>query len=734
MLRGAQKSFPRSLAVLVPLLLVGCNITDSRTPDEKRFFNLRVISGGEQVGLPGSQLDPITIRLISTVKNEPIAGWQVHFRAPVNSGIVFNPASAVTDADGRVTTQVTLGTTLGRYAAEVDFSDNPGSPTPITLETALVPSIANVSPATVGADEVLVINGENFSTQSLLNEVRIDGARATVISASSIRLEVRVPPCFPTRTAKVSVSRGALVSPPADVSVTAASGSVLGNLVNVGVGQAFTVTTRADLACVRIGAQPTDAEYLVITQHAANTGATEVPLRLVGLRHGAAPAARPMTMFDESALAPSVEGESVRTFRETLRKREEEILKRIGPASTLPSAQRMTIDVPEVGDTREFKVFVPMSPSPTTKAVVRAVGRHVVIYEDTAAAGSVSQTDLEQIIATLDDPVYTTNVEVFGSASDIDQNQRVIVLLTPAVNRLTKPTENSFIGGYFYSCDLVGVSECFETNRAEILYSIVPDPTGRWGLKHSVQRVLNLMAPLAAHELQHLIHFNQRAIVARSLTPEDLWLSEGLAHFAEDTVAGILRSRGLTAQADLFGRENLVRASLFLAAPEKTSLVASTGEATVQERGAGWLFLKYMNYRVGPTFLRRVQSSQATGAANISGIAGVTWASLMRDWSIALYATGATELAGVTMPREQTYGSFDLRSAVAAVSSSGYTLKPLESGTGDFSVDWTMTPSTTSFIRVSAPAGGAVNMILAGERGGALTAAAQPQIVIFRTR
>jgi hypothetical protein len=154
----------------------------------------------------------------------------------------------------------------------------------------------------------------------------------------------------------------------------------------------------------------------------------------------------------------------------------------------------------------------------------------------------------------------------------------------------------------------------------------------------------------------------------------------------------------------------------------------------VEERGAGWLFLKYMNYRVGPTFLRRVESSQTTGATNVSGVAGVSWASLMRDWSIALYATGAAELTGVALPREQTFGAFDLRSAVAAVTSSGYTLKPLESGTGDFSVDWTMMPSTTSFVRLAAPAGGAINLILAGERGGVLKTAAQPQIVVFRTR
>src|SRR5207253_4155853 len=103
-----------------------------------------------------------------------------------------------------------------------------------------------------------------------------------------------------------------------------------------------------------------------------------------------------------------------------------------------------------------------------------------------------------------------------------------------------------------------------------------------------------LLPPLAAHEFAHLVHFNQRTILSSNLTPEDLWLSEAIAHFSEDTVAGVMRNRGLTADADRYARENLNRATNFLKAPATTSLVASTGEANLEERGAGWLFFKYL--------------------------------------------------------------------------------------------------------------------------------------------
>jgi uncharacterized protein (TIGR03437 family) len=731
-LRGTSSLLPRSLAVIVPLLFAGCNITDAPTPDEKRFINLAVLSGGDQVGLPDSEVEPITIRMKSTAyPYEPLANREVQFRAPSQSGIVFTPAATFTDSNGIARTQVRLGSTLGRFSAEVNFPGNPSDGTPITLEVAYTPIVTSVSPSVVSANDVITISGENFSTSNSLNEVRIDGARATVINSSPARIEARVPPCFPTRSARVTVNRGALASTAMPVEVTGINGTVQ----SVSRGQAITISDRASLSCVRLGAQSADAEYIVITQHSANSGETSVPLRLVGLTHGLTAAARPVAQLSTMGVAPVEQGESVREFKDALRKREGEILQRLSPRTELPSPQRsVVVAIPEVGDKRNFKVFVPQKAAATIGAVVRAVGQHVVIYEDTAAAGSMPQADLEAALATLDETVIPTDLAVFGAAPDIDQNERIVVLLTPAVNRLTKANETSFINGYFYSCDLVSSADCFDTNRAEILYSIVPDPTGQWGLKHPIQRVTNLLPSLVAHEFAHLIHFNQRTLISGVRSLEDLWLSEGLAHFAEDTVAGILRGRGLTTEADLVGRENLLRAAQFLAKPEKTSLVASTGEGTLEERGASWLFLKYLNYRVGGNFLRKIESSSQSGGANVSAAAGAAWPALIRDWSVALAAAGASDLTGFALPREQTFGAFDLRGAVAAVSTSGYTLKPYDAGTGDFLVDWSMTPSTTSFVRVTAPAGSAVNLILAGERGGSLATAAQPQIIVFRTR
>jgi hypothetical protein len=242
------------------------------------------------------------------------------------------------------------------------------------------------------------------------------------------------------------------------------------------------------------------------------------------------------------------------------------------------------------------------------------------------------------------------------------------------------------------------------------------------------------LPPLVGHELAHLIHFNQRTLVSRVTAFEELWLSEAMAHLAEDTISGVLRGRGLTAEADAFARENLVRALFFLRSPEKTSLIASTGQATLEERGAGWLFLKYLNQRVGGGVLRRLQTSPQTGANSVTTASGIPWMTLMRDWAIAVYASGATDIGGITLPREQTLGGFDLRTALATISSQAFPLAPTQLANGDFSVDWKLAPSSTTFSRLTIAPGAAVNLVVAGDRGGDLDAAAQPQILLFRIR
>lgn len=711
-------------AVFGSVLLIACGITDAQPPDPDKYINVSVIAGGEQVGMPGSALeDTIVVRLKSTVSlgAQPISGRQISFKAPAESGIVFSPSTVVSDATGTARAVAQLGNGLGRYTIEVNFIGSPALPTTFVLESALAPIVSQVTPGTTTADGMIVITGQSFSPKPELNEVTIDGSRAEITNATNTRLDVRVPSCMPTRPAQVIVRRGSLASTAMQINVTATSGAAL----NLAVGAFSTASDLSGLSCVRLAAQSTQAEYLVITQQTATTGTAQVPLRLLGLRSGTIATEPASAYFGEAA--PRMDAET--RFAVLMHERASALLGAAHGARPQPNLS-MTAAVPKVGDRREFRVFVPNQPAPSITAVARGVSQQMVVFEDTAAAGSVPQEDIDKLLASLDDPIYTTDVAVFGVPSDLDHNQRIIMLLTPAVNRLTRADETSFITGFFDPCDLLSLADCPDSNVAEILYGVVPDPTGKWGLKHSVTRIVQLLPPLAAHEFAHLIHFNQRILITQSRTPEDLWLMEALAHFAEDTVAEVLRGRGLTADADLFGKENFIRAAMFLAATQKTSLVASTGEANLEERGAAWLFLKYLNNRVGGNFIRRIETTTLAGADNVVAVAGASWSQLMRDWSVALYATGS----GLTVPQTQTFGAFDLRAAMVRSGILTYPLKPADSGNGDFLLDWSMRPSSTSFVRVVAPAGGSVNLTVAGDRGGSFSTAAKPQVIVFRIK
>jgi hypothetical protein len=721
----------RFLSVLLWLLFVtGCGITDAPPPDPDRFINMSVVAGGEQVGLPNSQLtDPLQIRLISNVTDEPIRGREVHFSASAASGIVFTPARAVTDTNGIARTQVRLGSAVGRHTVQVNFDGNPGAPTSTTIETALLPVVAQVTPSATTAGGQVVITGENFSPTAALNDVVIDGTLAQVISATSTRIDARLSNCIPTRTASLTIQRGALQSAPVQISVTASAGAT----VDPVRGQVLTVNDANGLGCVRIAPQQSAAEYLVITHQGASTGTKSVPLRLTGLAHGSGGTVAQLKPVVVPADFPVVP-DAVSTFRQQMHERGAQIIRRMRPRPQLSEQAVTATTVPVVGEKRSFRVFVPRQPAATITAEARVVGRYIAIFEDTTAAGSISQANLESVLALLEDPIYATDVAVFGGVSDLDRNDRVIVLLTPGVNRLTGANETSFINGYFDYCDLVDVNECPDTNRSEIMYSVVPDPNGRWGLKHTEQNIVRLLPPLIAHELEHLIHFNQRALVGGVRTHEDLWLSEAMAHFAEDTVAGVLRARGLAAEADGFLRENLVRATFFLRAPDKTSLIASSGQGSLEERGAGWLFVKYLHHRLGASVLRRLVTSPETGVRSVTNVANASWMTLLRDWSVALYAASDPALSDVTFSREQSLGGFDLRGALATVSSSGFPLQPTPLTGNGFSVEWKLAPSATTFSKLSIAPGAAINLIMSGARGGAFDTSAQPQMLLLKIR
>src|SRR5882724_4956846 len=93
-------------------------------------------------------------------------------------------------------------------------------------------------------------------------------------------------------------------------------------------------------------------------------------------------------------------------------------------------------------------------------ATAKAVDSTLVIYVDNAApAGGLSSFDLDTLGKTFDNRLYAIDTAAFGRESDIDGNGKVIVLMTPIVNKLvTKKQCNDagggFVAGFFFGADI----------------------------------------------------------------------------------------------------------------------------------------------------------------------------------------------------------------------------------------------------------------------------------------
>src|SRR5690606_18781442 len=158
---------------------------------------------------------------------------------------------------------------------------------------------------------------------------------------------------------------------------------------------------------------------------------------------------------------------------------------------------------------------------------------------------------------------------------------------------------------------------------------------------------LRAVPPVLAHEFQHMVHFNQRFLV-RNAPSEEQWLSEALAHTAEDVVAAVLRARGDGRANEFFG-SNLARARLYLADPGGASLINDEPPGSLEERGAQWLFIKYiMGHYGGTELLGQHTQTHLSGAANDTAASCRTLSALLADWAVALWADEAAELPGPT--------------------------------------------------------------------------------------
>jgi hypothetical protein len=314
--------------------------------------------------------------------------------------------------------------------------------------------------------------------------------------------------------------------------------------------------------------------------------------------------------------------------------------------------------------------------------------------------------------------------EAFGSPSDLDANERVIVLFTPKVNQLTPRGTDGFVGGFFYGLDLL---DRVGSNRAEIFYSLVPDATGQFADPRSREVVLAVLPAILAHEFQHMVHFNERILVRDAEATEALWLSEGLAQMAEELVARAFESAGDGANATRFRDGNRVRAGRYLADPSAVSLIVATGQGSLVERGAGWLYVLYLTDKAGgSSVLGQLTRSTRTGIANVTSVLSASWDDLLADWSSALFLDDHGPL---DYPFE--YPTVNLRTLLGGPGVS-YPLVPQAVGASDFSRSGFLWSSSSAHYLLTPPPAGSVALRLGGESGGNAPADAAFRLRIVR--
>jgi len=100
----------------LPLLTSACSHETKSAPTLKpTAFGAAIVesSGGKQFAQTGSLLPQPVVVQVNDDQGNAVTGALVEFAAP--AGVTFDPAAALTDSSGQVTTSVSLGGMAGRY-------------------------------------------------------------------------------------------------------------------------------------------------------------------------------------------------------------------------------------------------------------------------------------------------------------------------------------------------------------------------------------------------------------------------------------------------------------------------------------------------------------------------------------------------------------------------------------------------------------------------------------------
>jgi hypothetical protein len=709
-----------TLYALLGAFLPSCTDGNPIDPD-LAGLEIVIVHGDAQAAEPGTPLPiPLAVRVQRFATGRGAEGVEVRWDVLGGVGASVEPRLAVTDSSGMASALVTLGAVPGTYVVRASVARMQSPPADFQAEAILVPELSVIPGATVRAGDTILLGGRNFSLNAGQNVVTFSRIRGKVVSASSLELRVEVPPCLPSRAVMVGVRIGSLSTQEFRLEVEGRpDGLVLSR------GEDRILDADAGFSCLHLPSNP-EAVYLVVPHSTSRMGGAVYPYSMVGLAaDGAFQTAAPWAPdawvgAAPEGVAPGARGSDlgqqeewdrwIRTLEGRLLAGKEPLLPSPTPGD--PGLMTGPAGTPGVGDLREFNVLTRASTFDRVTARLRHISSRALIFLDEAApAGGFTDSDLASLATEFDSFIHPTVTGAFGQESDLDGNGRVVILLTPAVNRLTLSGYDGFVGGFFFGIDLLKGRT--GSNEGEIFYALVPDPLGREGPVLTRSTVLEVLPPVLAHEFQHMIHFNQRILLGGAVTQDALWLSEALAQMAEDLVGAAFAGVSRLDKAYQYRVGNWGRARRFLLNPSQVSVLASLPPGTLAERGAGWLLLKQLHgHAGGEPLLRRITASTLTGVTNLSVATGRSWESLLADWAGALYLDGT----GVPVRPQLLIPGVNLRQALSGFDGA-YPLRPRSFGTASFVHEGSLWSSAPDFLIITPPVSGGLALGATGPNG-----------------
>ena len=630
-------------------------------------------------GIAGTVLaTPLSVR-VTDVQGKPVRGASVLFAVTLGNGSVSHAAVA-TDVQGHAETSFTVGTVAGQneVSAMVHGITAPlrfpvvgisGAPARIALTPAPLRFL-------VGTDTMRL----SAAAQDAFGNTAAVPPTFTVRDPSLISVDVSGLARALRRggTSYIIVEAGqktdsalVIVLAEGDSPCTAS-----GTPRTLALGEVVTDLSGSGI-CVRAGSA--DEEYVLVPYFNSSVPSSTISIQAVGNGLGAfgptaALASRSADLASPGTAVPDRAATFDRLLRET-EKREmprfaagarawESGNRRASRASTSAGGLRSTsaaAALPALGDLLQLNsnaLEYCTNPRMRTGRVVAITEKAIVVADTGNPAGGFTDEEYRSIGVTFDTLVNAVDVGAFGEPGDVDQNARVLIFFTKAVNDLSPAGSGSIVLGFYWSRDLLPKKstsgDCAGSNVAEMFYLLVPDAS------RSKSFVLSVTNGTVAHEYQHLINASRRLYVNQAAeTDEETWLNEGLSHVAEELV--FFRASGLQSRQNLdaavtqnpaaaafatFMKQNADRYRRYLLS---TALQGPVGidqsDDDLETRGAVWSFLRYAADRSGPTdgtFWYRLVNSQTSGAANLSQVLGSPLAPVLRDWAISVYADDAT--------------------------------------------------------------------------------------------